>query len=920
MSAMYSTASSAYSSAPNSMGVGPRQRRTKRRAPVPNNQSGPWRDSSWVQSFSSQGPSPLGNPQDLNPAFALRKIVLLLEKEKYVDVSQLINQLNNVTIKSVLHELPIHTFIENIPDSLVAVESLYSKLFVLDPESFPVEKLAIEATVFQIVRHLALADSMLDGGSHEANNETNKSIRNILQIVLFVKPDIVSVVHARKKMMDNALQGIGEHSLVKVAGSLMNLHDGLKIEFEKTTASYKTAIQQLEQLSLSNPKPVTLKSFANRSLPSANHQVLMTYTEGEIQERLFKNKTVLNAVESNMTSQLPHLIQNLKERIENDKNALLAFGRLRREIKGIAGDAKVAPVLTQYSKSLRSVLEVFKVLLEEQYPERKTHNLNFSDHDDQVLKLEDVEGVPSKDSANLDTDRSNSTDFHAGISDADIPPPPNYSPPPIPSMTPPTSPHSETEMGNSSMPSKEVQRRRARSRDRSRRKKAPKSRATSLDRSQVVISRPERESVEDSRDFQVMMKRINSVSASSPVSPQEREYFSQFGAIPSIGRRGLEKRGISPMRNGARSGSVSPSSYRRHLLGEDMPLSELSQIEKDQLKGESRRSSLSSTSDIHKSTNSSRRQARPTSMYVTGTVSPDGDDTYSMLMDESSKREAVEKERDKVIRMHYHAQTELHKTKEDLHTALEKISRLQENERRLNQEVIKLSSHPGLTNNNDPNVVKSKRTIVGDLLYEYDKLFTNDRAEAWVSLNLMSEQKQFEDSDDLKDKVLFSVIVLAFRTAKNTLDSIQGGVQQLLMNSNKQANGDAGGNHGNNQSKQKTNGELLQFLRRLGEGYDLGPLVKDVGKQLFTALYDYPKLKTSAELGRFIERCVSLAWRLTIQDPPLTITYDNMTFTQDVHQRAPATNKRSTTIRSYLWPCLVEEGTGMCVYKGVVLT
>ncbi|XP_041477699.1 uncharacterized protein LOC121425637 isoform X5 [Lytechinus variegatus] len=859
MSAMYSTASSAYSSAPNSMGVGPRQRRTKRRAPVPNNQSGPWRDSSWVQSFSSQGPSPLGNPQDLNPAFALRKIVLLLEKEKYVDVSQLINQLNNVTIKSVLHELPIHTFIENIPDSLVAVESLYSKLFVLDPESFPVEKLAIEATVFQIVRHLALADSMLDGGSYEANDETNKSIRNILQIVLFVKPDIVSVVHARKKMMDNALQGIGEHSLVKVAGSLMNLHDGLKIEFEKTTASYKTAIQQLEQLSLSNPKPVTLKSFANRSLPSANHQVLMTYTEGEIQERLFKNKTVLNAVESNMTSQLPHLIQNLKERIENDKNALLAFGRLRREIKGIAGDAKVAPVLTQYSKSLRSVLEVFKVLLEEQYPEKKTQNLNFSDHDDQVLKLEDVEGVPSKDSANLDADRSNSTDFYAGISDADIPPPPNYSPPPIPPMTPPTSPHSETEMGNSSMPSKEVQRRRARSRDRSRRKKAPKSRATSLDRSQVVISRPERESVEDSRDFQVMMKRINSVSASSPV-------------------------------------------------------------EKDQLKGESRRSSLSSTSDIHKSTNSSRRQARPTSMYVTGSVSPDGDDTYSMLMDESSKREAVEKERDKVIRMHYQAQTELHKTKEDLHTALEKISRLQENERRLNQEVTKLSSHPGLTNNNDANVVKSKRTIVGDLLYEYDKLFTNDRAEAWVSLNLMSEQKQFEDSDDLKDKVLFSVIVLAFRTAKNTLESIQGGVQQLLMNSNKQTNGEAGGNHGNNQSKQKTNGELLQFLRRLGEGYDLSPLVKDVGKQLFTALYDYPKLKTSAELGSFIERCVSLAWRLTIQDPPLTITYDNMTFTQDVHQRAPATNKRSTTIRSYLWPCLVEESTGMCVYKGVVLT
>ena len=95
---------------------------------------------------------------------------------------------------------------------------------------------------------------------------------------------------------------------------------------------------------------------------------------------------------------------------------------------------------------------------------------------------------------------------------------------------------------------------------------------------------------------------------------------------------------------------------------------------------------------------------------------------------------------------------------------------------------------------------------------------------------------------------------------------------------------------------------------------------QDVGKQLFTALYDYPKLKTSIELGNFIERCVSLAWRLTIQDPPLTITYDNMTFNPDAHQRAPATNRRSTTVKSYLWPCVVEENTGVCVYKGVVLT
>lgn len=70
-------------------------------------------------------------------------------------------------------------------------------------------------------------------------------------------------------------------------------------------------------------------------------------------------------------------------------------------------------------------------------------------------------------------------------------------------------------------------------------------------------------------------------------------------------------------------------------------------VEKDQKAGDSRRSSLSSTSDNQKPTNPSRRQARPTSMYMNGSPSAKSDDTYSMLMDESSKREAVEKERDK---------------------------------------------------------------------------------------------------------------------------------------------------------------------------------------------------------------------------------------------------------------------------------
>ena len=94
------------------------------------------------------------------------------------------------------------------------------------------------------------------------------------------------------------------------------------------------------------------------------------------------------------------------------KNALLAFGKLRREIRAISGEAKVAPVLTQYSKSLMSVLDIFKALLDEQFPERKAKGLDLpTDQEEQVLRLEEVEQRQTDAvSSGLQMATSNSTD------------------------------------------------------------------------------------------------------------------------------------------------------------------------------------------------------------------------------------------------------------------------------------------------------------------------------------------------------------------------------------------------------------------------------------------------------------------------------------------------------------------------------
>ena len=54
--------------------------------------------------------------------------------------------------------------------------------------------------------------------------------------------------------------------------------------------------------------------------------------------------------------------------------------------------------------------------------------------------------------------------------------------------------------------------------------------------------------------------------------------------------------------------------------------------------------------------------------------------------------------------------------------------------------------------------------------------------------------------------------------------------------------------------------------------------------------------------------------------PPYVIEYETRTFVPDRHVRFHASNPGEQSIRTYLWPALMEGKTGPCVHKAVVLT
>lgn len=61
-------------------------------------------------------------------------------------------------------------------------------------------------------------------------------------------------------------------------------------------------------------------------------------------------------------------------------------------------------------------------------------------------------------------------------------------------------------------------------------------------------------------------------------------------------------------------------------------------------------------------------------------------------------------------------------------------------------------------------------------------------------------------------------------------------------------------------------------------------------------------------------------WGLVNQVPVYVIEYEARQYRPDLHVRYHASDSEADTIKTYLWPALLEGQNGPCVQKGVVIT
>lgn len=158
---------------------------------------------------------------------------------------------------------------------------------------------------------------------------------------------------------------MGHHGLVGTSDkkTLMDLHEALKLEFERSIHSYKTALQKLDDLSLT-PKQLVTRSLSYGPAPTqASHQRQLSLRQDEIQERLIRNKSLLNVIEPTLSNNVLYiLLKILRKRVEMDKDIVFQFTQLKKEVKGVDPNSLVAPILMKFSKGCTMVLEIMKEL------------------------------------------------------------------------------------------------------------------------------------------------------------------------------------------------------------------------------------------------------------------------------------------------------------------------------------------------------------------------------------------------------------------------------------------------------------------------------------------------------------------------------------------------------------------------------
>ncbi|XP_026746914.1 uncharacterized protein LOC113508153 [Trichoplusia ni] len=169
----------------------------------------------------------------------------------------------------------------------------------------------------------------------------------------------------------------------------------------------------------------------------------------------------------------------------------------------------------------------------------------------------------------------------------------------------------------------------------------------------------------------------------------------------------------------------------------------------------------------------------------------------------------------------------------------------------------------------------------------------------------------------LKYKIVFSVVVLAFRAVISLRDRRLNEVKSLLGLDPETSSSDP--------HVARLLSAATRVLHTTAHNFPLGEAERTVINQVVSTLREYPCLASCGALHALAAAACRAAWALSLHSPPMRIDTDftPVVMNPEKHVRfspegRDGRDRRSDLIKSFVWPALMDGGR--CVFRAVVLT
>ena len=317
-----------------------------------------------------------------------------LRTHNYNDCAIYINRIHSNTFRQLLTtDLSFDILLNQLPFSIEIFEVIYSKIFIIDPDTFPLQILKPERLISKMISVLSSIHCLPSSALAKSPSATSISSKNIeqyidderilsnlasiLRIISYVQPILFKRLLRQKETIDECILYFEQthHSTqtnmftLKNYSSLtnLNLEDTIRHELHSTIICCQQALQKLitktnistmptNNLSTTQSIPVITKkrSSIQKSPSTFSTMTAATTTTisslDDIQKRLYQHKAILNQIEPYLSrTKLYTTINNLTYKVSIDKQILLAYAHIKTHEKQMPLNEPLLPLFKRFA-------------------------------------------------------------------------------------------------------------------------------------------------------------------------------------------------------------------------------------------------------------------------------------------------------------------------------------------------------------------------------------------------------------------------------------------------------------------------------------------------------------------------------------------------------------------------------------------